>query len=76
MKIDEWADFIHGLAGDTQAEAILAARDFPKIIALAKSKGFTFTEQDLADAGVGELSDAALERVAGGPIQIFRFVRA
>jgi hypothetical protein len=65
MRIDEWAKFVASIAGDARAEAVLAGGDISKIIALAKSKGFSFNAQDLADANVGELNEKALDRVSG-----------
>ena len=68
MTIDQWAKFVRSIAGDSGAEAILRGRNAGDIIALAKSKGFSFSEQDLADVKVmrdGELTEDALEQVSG-----------
>ena len=68
MKIDQWTEFVQSVEGDSEAQEILRTGDAAKIAALAQSKGFGFTEQDVADARIqsGELSDAVIERVSGG----------
>jgi predicted ribosomally synthesized peptide with nif11-like leader len=81
MKIDQWTKFVSSVAGDSAAEAILRSGaegflrggDPTQIIELAKSKGFEFTTEDLADLRAGDasggLSDEALDKVAGGNVQ-------
>lgn len=73
MKIDQWTKFVSSVAGDSGAEAFLRGGDPTQIIELAKSKGFEFTTEDLADLRAGDasgsLSDEALDKVAGGNIQ-------
>ena len=81
MKIDQWTKFVSSVAGDSAAEAILRSGaegflrggDPTQIIELAKSKGFEFTTEDLADLRAGDasggLSDEALDKVAGGLLQ-------
>jgi predicted ribosomally synthesized peptide with nif11-like leader len=78
MKIDQWTQFVSSVAGDSAAEAILRSGaeaflrggDPAPIIELARSKGFEFTTDDLADLRAGDasgsLSDEALDNVAGG----------
>jgi predicted ribosomally synthesized peptide with nif11-like leader len=81
MKIDQWTQFVSSVAGDSAAEAILRSGaeaflrggDPAPIIELARSKGFEFTTDDLADLRAGDasggLSDEALDKVAGGNVQ-------
>jgi predicted ribosomally synthesized peptide with nif11-like leader len=73
MKIDQWTQFVSSVAGDNAAEAMLRSGDPTQIIELAKSKGFEFTTEDLADLRAvdasGSLSDEVLDNVAGGAIQ-------
>ena len=70
MKIDQWTQFVSSVAGDSAAVAILRGGDPTAIIELAKTKGFEFTKEDLADLSAGDksgsLSDEALDQAAGG----------
>jgi predicted ribosomally synthesized peptide with nif11-like leader len=74
MKIDQWTQFISSVAGDSAAEAIVRGGDPTAIIELAKSKGFEFTKEDLADLSAGDksgsLSDEALDEAAGGLVAV------
>ncbi len=66
---DKMKSFVEAMAQDQAlAEALNAAETPEAVIALAKEKGFDLTERDLAMAEVptGELSDDALDDVAGG----------
>lgn len=68
MQIDQWTKFIESIAGDTDAKAIFSSGDVSRIRALAQSKGYSFTEQDIEDARIkaGELRESELEGVSGG----------
>ncbi len=66
---EQLKSFMETMAQDQSlAEALNAAETPEAVIALAKEKGFDLTEQDLAMAmaPTGELSDDALDDVAGG----------
>ena len=66
---EQMKSFMEAIAQDQAlAEALNAAETPEAVIALAKEKGITLTEQDLAlaQAPVGELSDDDLDDVAGG----------
>jgi predicted ribosomally synthesized peptide with nif11-like leader len=68
---EQLKSFMETMAQDQSlAEALNAAETPEAVIALAKEKGITLTEQDLAlaQAPVGELSDDDLDDVAGGAI--------
>jgi predicted ribosomally synthesized peptide with nif11-like leader len=69
MKIDQWTNFVSSVGDDRAALAIVRSGDAQQIIALAKSKGFDFTEEDIADLTAGHqsgsLSDEALDAVSG-----------
>jgi len=69
MKIDQWTRFVSSVGDDGASLAILRSGDTQQIIALAKSKGFDFTEEDIADLSAGDrsgsLSDDALDAVSG-----------
>ena len=62
--------FLEAAAQDPAlVEALEKAETPDAVIALAKEKGFEITAEDLASVpGTGELSDDALEDVAGGMI--------
>lgn len=67
MRIDQWTQFVDSLAGDPEARAIFSGGDAKKIVALAQAKGFSFTEQDVAEARIDEeVSENQLEGVSGG----------
>ena len=66
---EQMKSFMEAIAQDQAlAEALNAAETPEAVLALAKEKGITLTEQDLAlaQAPVGELSDDDLDDVAGG----------
>lgn len=66
---EQMKSFMEAIAQDQAlAEALNAAETPEAVIALAKEKGITLTEQDLAlvQAPAGELSDDDLDDVAGG----------
>jgi predicted ribosomally synthesized peptide with nif11-like leader len=69
MKIDRWTNFVSSVGDDSAALTILRSGDAQQIIALAKSKGFDFTEEDIEDLSAGHrsgsLSDEALDAVSG-----------
>jgi predicted ribosomally synthesized peptide with nif11-like leader len=72
MKIDKWSAFLESVALEPASIAVLTSGDVEKIVALAHSKNFNFSEQDVEDAlsqlsgADGKLSDDALAAVAGG----------
>jgi hypothetical protein len=70
VKADQWKMFIDSLARHPGAEEILRSGDVRQIAELARSKGFSFADEDIQDAGVqeasAELSGSALEGVSGG----------
>lgn len=66
MTIDEWTKFVESISLDKHAEDVISSGDISQILALARSKGFEFTEQDLADGRIHELSDKMLDQVSGG----------
>ncbi len=70
MQIDQWTSFLVSIANDAESAAILRSGDVAKIVALAQSKGFSFTGTDIEDAklNAGELGQEALEGVSGGII--------
>ncbi|WP_027576015.1 Nif11-like leader peptide family RiPP precursor [Bradyrhizobium sp. WSM1743] len=69
MKIDQWTNFVSSVGDDSASLTILRSGDTQRIIALAKSKGFDFTEEDIADLSAGDrsgsLSDEALDAASG-----------
>ena len=69
MKADQWKMFIDSLAGHPGAEEIFRSGNVTQIAELARSKGFTFADEDI-DAAIqeasAELSESALESVSGG----------
>jgi predicted ribosomally synthesized peptide with nif11-like leader len=70
MKIDEWTAFAESVAGDPEAQAVLRSNDVEKIVALAQSKGFRFTREDIMDAPLDgqslALDETELDGVSGG----------
>lgn len=66
--IDKWTAFVESLMNDQEALTVLTSGDTTRIAALAQSKGFNLTEQDIEDAKLehGELGKEALESIAGG----------
>lgn len=74
MSVQQASDFINLCKTDeTVAKAVEAATDRAAREAIAASKGYTFTSEELAEAAAalaqasnGELSDEALAGVAGG----------
>ena len=68
MQIDQWTAFVRSIAGDPEAEGILTSGEPAKIAALAKSKGFSFTEQDIEDVVIEarELNESVLDSISGG----------
>lgn len=74
MSVEQASDFITLCKNDeTVAKAVEAAPDRAAREAIASSKGYTFTPDELAKAAAalsqssnGELSDEALTGVAGG----------
>ena len=67
---DKMKEFLDAAEQDEAlAERLTGAEGPEAVLALAKEKGFELTEADLAvEEATGELSDEALEDVAGGVI--------
>ena len=68
MQIDQWTAFVTSIAGDPEAKDILTSGEPAKIAALAKSKGFSFTEKDIEDVKLqaSELNESVLDCISGG----------
>jgi predicted ribosomally synthesized peptide with nif11-like leader len=74
MSVEQASDFINLCQTDEAvAKAVKAAPDAAAAVAVAASKGYTVTPEELSEAAAalsqssnGELSDEALSGVAGG----------
>jgi predicted ribosomally synthesized peptide with nif11-like leader len=68
VQTDQWTAFVTSIAGDPAAENILTSGEPAKIAALANSKGFSFTEQDIEDVVIEarELNESVLDSISGG----------
>jgi predicted ribosomally synthesized peptide with nif11-like leader len=71
MSVDNIEKFGEAVKNDAalQDELKAAGSDLAKIVSIAASKGFDFTEEELKEYSAkkkGEMSDEDLEKVSGG----------
>jgi predicted ribosomally synthesized peptide with nif11-like leader len=67
VQIDQFTAFVASIAGDPELEGILTSGEPAKIAALAKSKGFSFSERDIEDIilEASELNESVLDSISG-----------